>query len=98
MVTMTESNLLPKGDLQHFLDRNTYTNVPSVYTHHEFVLVQVLGFATRIFDLFTEQKIQFKEEDMSLTALSNDLFGIPYMECILQDNLSQFIQGYITAI
>ena len=65
---------------------------------HHLHLVLVLGFPIRVFHLLGEDEVELKEEHSPLSALSDQLLGVPDVESVLEDDVSKPVNAYITAI
>ena len=65
---------------------------------HHLHLVLVLGFPIRVFHLLGGDEVELKEEHSPLSALSDQLLGVPDVESVLQDDVSKPVNAYITAI
>ena len=56
-------------------------------TYVHLALVHVLGLASAVLGLLAKDQEQLEEEDVPLSALAEDLLGVPDLERILQDHL-----------
>ena len=56
-------------------------------TYVHLALVHVLGLAGAVLGLLAKDQEQLEEEDVPLSALAEDLLGVPDLERILQDHL-----------
>ena len=65
---------------------------------HQLHLVLVLGFPVRVLHFLGEDEVELKEEHSPLSALSDQFLGIPDVESVLEDDVAQLINTYITAI
>lgn len=57
-------------------------------TYKELALVDVFAPAIGIFNLLAEDKRHLKEEEVALSALSDQSLGIPHLEGFLEDQFS----------
>ena len=65
---------------------------------HHLHLVLVLRLAVRILHLFGEDEVELEEEHSPISALPDQLLGIPDLEGVLQDDVTKVVDTDITTI
>ena len=65
---------------------------------HHLHLVLVLGLAVGVFHLLGEDEVELEQEHSPLSALADEFLGVPDVESVLEDDVAQLINTYITAI
>ena len=70
----------------------------SYLAYHHLHLILVLGFPIRVFHFLGEDEIELEEEHSPLSTLPDELLGVPDVESVLEDDVAQQINTYITAV
>ena len=65
---------------------------------HHLHLVLVLGLAVGVFHLLGEDEVELEQEHSPLSALADEFLWVPDVESVLEDDVAQLINTYITAI
>ena len=66
--------------------------------YHHLHLILVFGFPIRVFHFLGEDEVELEQEHSPLSALPDQLLGVPDVESVLEDDVAQLINTYITAI
>ena len=67
-------------------------------SRHHLHLVLVFGFPIRVFHFLGEDEVELEQEHSPLSALSDQFLGIPDVKSVLENDVAQEINTYITAI
>ena len=65
-------------------------------TYQHFHFVEILGLAVAVLDLFGEDKVELKQEHPTLPGLTNQFFGVPHLEGILNCKCQKNLFGIRT--
>ena len=68
---------------------STWVRSETSSTYHQFKLVHVLGLAAAVLTLLGEQQADIEQKQPPVTALADNVSGVPHRERVLQQDLSK---------
>ena len=86
--------IVGSGEVESELSLNVYVvcDAEVCTSHVELILVEVLLLSIGVFNHLSKDDEVFEEEHMSLSALLDELSGLPHLESVLKDQVSLRIQ------